>query len=167
MKRTVSELLQPPPCAGCSDHVLIKLRSLELVQGADASCTTPVEGQSLADGYHNVLADRPDATSHVFAQGTITAVEDQAYAGFALWHGGANPVHGALEIGFALPKEAAAKLELLDVSGRVVTSRDLGSLGPGSHRTRLELTRGMGAGIYWVKLSQAGETRTLKCVLMP
>ena len=42
-----------------------------------------------------------------------------------------------------------------------------GSLGPGSHRTRLELTRGMGAGIYWVKLSQAGETRTLKCVLMP
>lgn len=74
-----------------------------------------------------------------------------------------NPVRGDLTIGFALPRSAAARIELIDVHGRRVTSREVGSLGVGRHSVRFEREiANLPAGVYAVKLVQGGRAITRK-----
>src|SRR5437867_5806894 len=49
-----------------------------------------------------------------------------------------NPATGALNVSFTLPNAAPAMLELLDVSGRRIAAREVGSLGAGFHFVRLD-----------------------------
>jgi hypothetical protein len=70
-----------------------------------------------------------------------------------------NPALGALSVSFSLTADQSASLEVLDVSGRRVTQRKVGSLGVGQHLLRLEETSTLGPGIYWVRLKQG--TRAL------
>jgi hypothetical protein len=65
-----------------------------------------------------------------------------------------NPGEGELTVVFALESSAPARLELLDVAGRRVHAREVGSLGPGQHVLRLEQAKGLPAGIYAVRLIQ-------------
>jgi hypothetical protein len=68
-------------------------------------------------------------------------------------------------ISFTLAGSAAATLDLLDLNGRRVLSRDLGSFGPGSHT--LSLDRGaLRPGVYFVRLTQAGTTRSKRIVVL-
>src|SRR5207249_3733346 len=48
-----------------------------------------------------------------------------------------NPAQGALSVAFSLPSAAPATLELLDLGGRRMATRDVGSLGPGRQVLRL------------------------------
>ncbi len=70
-----------------------------------------------------------------------------------------NPVHGGadLAVRLALATEGAASIQVLDIAGRVVTERDLGVLPPGVHDARVSWSRRPEAGIYWVRLVQAGQ----------
>ena len=66
-----------------------------------------------------------------------------------------NPATGGgLHVAFALPNGDAARLELLDVSGRLVLARDVGALGAGRHVVNLAEGRRVRAGVYWVRLTQ-------------
>jgi hypothetical protein len=66
-----------------------------------------------------------------------------------------NPASGrALTVRFTLPSAAPALLELLDVAGRRVASREVGSLGVGSHTTDLNEGGRLAPGIYLVRLTQ-------------
>lgn len=68
----------------------------------------------------------------------------------------ANPASGArLDVAFALPDAGAARLELLDVRGRRVASREVGELGAGNHEVRLEPRHRLAPGVYFVRLVQA------------
>ena len=67
---------------------------------------------------------------------------------------GAIPAHGAPMLECALPDAAPATLEVHDIAGRRIASRDLGSLGAGRHRIALEGR--LPAGVYIAKLTQAG-----------
>ena len=75
-----------------------------------------------------------------------------------------NPASGRdLRVAFALPSGEPARLELLDVSGRLLLARDVGALGAGQHEVNLAEGRGVRTGIYWVRLTQGrnrGTTRT-------
>jgi hypothetical protein len=66
-----------------------------------------------------------------------------------------NPAVGELHVAFTLPREAPASLELLDVSGRQVAAREVGSLGPGRHLVSLEEATRVPPGVYWLRLTQA------------
>jgi hypothetical protein len=78
-----------------------------------------------------------------------------------------NPVSGALHVSFALADRSPATLELLDVAGRLVLSRDVGDLGPGAHRVMLAReAKSLGAGLYFLRLSQRGESRTSRVVML-
>jgi hypothetical protein len=74
-----------------------------------------------------------------------------------------NPVAGgAFEVEFTLPSSAPAALSLLDVSGRRVLEREVGSFGAGPHRLMLTPEAPLAPGIYFLRLSQAGRMHTAR-----
>jgi hypothetical protein len=75
-----------------------------------------------------------------------------------------QPSHGALRVEFALDGTGEATLELVDVTGRRVTVRDLGSLGPGRHA--LDLGVHLPAGIYVVRLTQGARALVRKAIVL-
>jgi hypothetical protein len=67
-----------------------------------------------------------------------------------------NPAVGEPAAAFTLPSGAPARLQLLDVTGRVRLSREVGNLGAGSHL--VGLGGSVPAGIYWLRLTQSGRS---------
>ncbi len=63
---------------------------------------------------------------------------------------------GRMRVEFALPEGSPARLELLDVAGRVLRSTHVGDLGPGRHTLDLSSGRDLRQGIYFLRLRQAG-----------
>jgi len=75
-----------------------------------------------------------------------------------------NPTAGNLVVSFTLPSAAAATLSVIDVSGRKVIERDVGTLGVGSHVVDLRGAE-LAPGVYLIRLSQAGILRSARvCV---
>jgi hypothetical protein len=54
-----------------------------------------------------------------------------------------------------------AKLELLDVGGRRIASRDVGPLGAGRHVVEWAAERRLPPGRYVLRLTQGANTRTM------
>jgi hypothetical protein len=65
-----------------------------------------------------------------------------------------NPASGPLSVSFALPNASPASLEVLDVSGRRILQREVGTMGAGAHVVRLEESSALSPGIYWLRLRQ-------------
>lgn len=74
-----------------------------------------------------------------------------------------HPVVDRLLVSFTLVGEAPARLDLLDVSGRRVLS--LGAAGPGPHQLDLGRARDFPAGVYFLRLTQAGRSIARPVVL--
>jgi hypothetical protein len=89
-----------------------------------------------------------------------TWVEVPAVLSFELAGLRPNPAVGELAVSFTLPSAAPATLALLDVSGRRLIAREVGSLGPGRHLQRLGEGARFAPGIYWLRLTQAGRVLT-------
>jgi hypothetical protein len=73
-----------------------------------------------------------------------------------------NPAVGPLTVSFSLLRIAPARLELLDVSGRIRISRELGTLGPGDYDLPLMESAALPAGLYFVRLTQGAQAATSK-----
>ncbi len=107
--------------------------------------------------------ESPVAT--VIPTGT-TGVEDGPVA-FALDGVRPNPARGrALSVAFALPTAAPAKLELLDVSGRRIAVRDVGALGAGRHTVNLSESGAVPSGLYWARLTQGANQRSVRVAVV-
>ena len=91
-----------------------------------------------------------------------TAGGDGPRLDFALHGVSPIPARGALRVEFSLTDGQPATLELLDVTGRRLSSREVGGLGPGRHR--LELRDDLPAGVYLVRLTQSSRVGTTKAV---
>jgi hypothetical protein len=97
----------------------------------------------------------------------VAAVEGGGPAGLQLRGAWPNPASGRLTIGFTLPNGAPARLELIDLAGRRVLSRDVGALGAGAHQ--LDLSREAAAlrpGVYSIRLTQGGGALTRKVAIV-
>jgi len=81
---------------------------------------------------------------------------------------GANPASGrSLVVDVALPTAAPARLEMLDVMGRVVAERDLGALGTGRHAVDLSAgLRAFAPGVYLVRVTQGGDARVARVTVI-
>lgn len=78
-----------------------------------------------------------------------------------------NPSRGTrLSFALALPDDAPARLELLDVHGRRVATRDVGALGAGRHAVDLAPEAGLGAGVYLARLTHSAQTRIVRAIVM-
>ena len=76
-----------------------------------------------------------------------------------------NPSANRFAVSFLLPSGAPAWLELLDVSGRRVLVREVGSLGAGSHVVNFN-GHSLAAGVYMVRLTQAGRSVSAKAIIL-
>jgi hypothetical protein len=66
-----------------------------------------------------------------------------------------NPsTDGRLRAEFTLHDGSPARLELIDVAGRVLSSRQVGALGPGTHVLDLSEGAAVQPGIYFLRLTQ-------------
>jgi len=72
---------------------------------------------------------------------------------------------GGFRISFSLPSEKVARLTVYNVAGRRVSDHDISHLGRGLHTLTLE-RKGLAAGIYMLKLTQAGHTLTTRAILV-
>lgn len=93
-----------------------------------------------------------------------TWVEVPAGARFALEAPAPNPAVADGLVSFELPSSARATLDVFDVGGRRVESRDVTGLGAGRHVVRIG--RALAPGLYLVRLSQDTERATRRwCVV--
>lgn len=77
-----------------------------------------------------------------------------------------NPARlGQLMVSFVLPDREPARLEVLDVAGRIVASHDVGALGPGAHV--FDASRGVrfSPGVYFLRLVRAERALVKKATL--
>jgi hypothetical protein len=65
-----------------------------------------------------------------------------------------NPARRDAWVSFSLVDESPAKLEVIDVAGRLVRVREVGALGAGNHRLNLAEEGPLQAGVYIVRLTQ-------------
>ena len=77
-----------------------------------------------------------------------------------------NPATDGVTVHFTLPRQAPARLELIDVSGRRVLSREVGGLGAGNHALRLDSEAKIPAGLYFVRLKQGSMEVTARGVVV-
>jgi len=102
--------------------------------------------------------------------GDLTGVVDGDPLAFALHPVSPNPARGsALTVSFTLASAASAagaSLELLDVLGRRIVFRELGSLGSGSHVVQLAEGRSLSPGMYLVRLRQGAITRSTRVTIV-
>lgn len=95
-----------------------------------------------------------------------TWIDVPAAATLALRGPRPNPSSAGLRIDFSLPSRDPARLDVLDIGGRRVLERDVGSLGIGDHSVRLNGPGELDPGVYLVQLRQGRETLTVKAVLI-
>ena len=107
--------------------------------------------------------------SGAFSIETVVGVGDREPAALALSIRGATPnpaAGGRLGVEFTLRDASSARLELMDVAGRLLTSKEVGALGPGIHALDLAEVGGLRPGIYFLRLTQGGsEARARAAVL--
>jgi hypothetical protein len=79
-----------------------------------------------------------------------------------------NPaVAGELTVLFTLPTAEPGRLDLVDVGGRRMMSREVGSLGAGSHSINLSDRGRIPPGIYLVRLSQGAHNLVRRVAVLP
>jgi len=86
-------------------------------------------------------------------------------AAFALESSAPNPAHGELALRFTLPDARPATLSLIDVAGRRVATREVGTLGSGHHVVRFADLARLAPGVYLARLEQAGRRASMRVVI--
>ncbi len=99
-----------------------------------------------------------------FGNERMTAPE----AEFALLGVAPNPATAGadLVVRLSLPERGAATLQVLDIAGRVMTQRNLDSLGPGSHEVKVAWAGRPASGIYWVRLTQRDKSLVTRVTVL-
>jgi PKD domain-containing protein len=116
----------------------------------------------------NVAVSLPTKVAKAGASETSPSDLPEVGVSFALLGVQPNPARVGVDLVIRLslpPAETAAKLQLIDLGGRVVAERDLGALGVGTHDARLEGNSRLSPGVYWVRLSQGAQSVTKRVVL--
>ena len=119
--------------------------------------TTSYDDVGPAGDYYKLSAADVNGNESTFTSlgpGQITGVGQEPLA-FALEGIRPNPTSGLeLAVHFVLAPGVAASLELVDVAGRRIVAREVGSLGEGRHTLNLGAGRHLAPGLYLVRLRQ-------------
>lgn len=99
--------------------------------------------------------------------GSPVGVDGSGGSAFALDAVRPNPARGRhLDIAFSLPTGRHALIELIDLSGRRVSEREVGGMGPGRHTLTLAAGRRLEPGLYWVRLTQGDQRRMTRVTVV-
>ena len=98
------------------------------------------------------------------------ATEGEQAASFALAIRATTPnpaAGGRLRVQLELRDNGAARLDVIDLAGRLIASRDVGRFGPGRHEIDLENGGRMRPGIYFLRLRQGAAEDRSRVVVLP
>jgi hypothetical protein len=110
-------------------------------------------------GYRIVVRDGADERRSAPAWITVPSASVLELSGFV-----PNPTRVPTSIAFALRSAAPARLEIVDVAGRLVLAREVGALGAGRHVVTAPAT--MPPGVYVMRLVQGGRSVSVRgCVI--
>ena len=99
--------------------------------------------------------------------GDVVSVPADASLGLAIDPVRPNPsARGQLVVHFTLATPAPALLELLDVAGRRMTAREVGSLGTGRHALVLGRGGDLPPGLYFLRLTLGARSVSAKAVVV-
>jgi len=119
---------------------------------AVAAGNTAFYGSGLDDGFS--IANLP-----------TTDVPSAPRVAFALEGALPNPARGGrFRIGFTLPSNESARLEVIDVTGRRARICSVGALGAGRHV--VDLSDGLKPGLYFLRLTQGTRTLATRATLI-
>ena len=163
--------------SGASDFATFRLykgsaAGFALAPGSLVTATTDTGYVDVgaAGSYYKLTAVDRNGNESAFAlvgPAQTTSVGPGPAVAFALEGARPNPARGlTLAVAFSLPTAQPANLELLDVMGRVVARRAVGSLGVGRHVLNLSDGRAIAPGLYQVRLSQGGDARVRRVVVI-
>jgi hypothetical protein len=107
-----------------------------------------------ANDRHRPLAGRLSASPHSIAGLSLQGVQP-------------SPGSAIRAVRFSLADGSPASLDLFDVAGRKVISREVGSLGAGAHELQLDPGLHLAPGVYALRLCQSGRQLTTRVVLAP
>lgn len=119
----------------------------------------------MADGSGGAIATWFDTRRYTDAPLDVPTIPRREIV-FALYGLRPSPAVGPVRVAFALPDGKPARLELLDVAGRRILEREVGSMGPGRHVVELRGRGQLHAGIYLLRLSRAGRSLTTTAVVL-
>jgi len=125
--------------------------------------TTAYDVQAHGEWYYKVSAVDLHANESGFSALAPLVPTGAGLPGAALSLDGVRPnpsVNGRLSISFSLAGGSGARLEVVDVAGRRLVSRDLTSLGPGGHVLTIGDGKPLASGVYFVRLIE--DQRTLE-----
>ena len=127
--------------------------------------TDPIDGAATRVGYRLGMVEAGVET--FYGETWVDVPAHDAALAFALEGVRPNPSRGeGLTVAFTLPTAASARLELLDVSGRRVAEREVGSLGAGPHALDLSEGRRLTPGLYLLRLTQGTNTRVTRVAVL-
>jgi hypothetical protein len=100
-----------------------------------------------------------------------TDVRGESNAALVLEAPRPNPAHGSVAVRFALPRAGTAEVAILDPAGRRVRTLARSVHAAGAHSLTWNGTDEAGgvarAGLYWLRLSWAGQTRVQRLAWLP
>jgi len=76
-----------------------------------------------------------------------------------------NPAGAGAVLNLTLATDAPASLEVWTVTGRLVSRRDLGAMGAGSHAVDLSETRTLPNGVYFVRILQSSRSSGTRVIV--
>ena len=77
-----------------------------------------------------------------------------------------SPARNGIVVEFSLPDGAAARLDVMDVLGRRVLTRDLSTMGAGDHTLALAAPGSLAPGVYLVRLQHGQDRRVTRVALL-
>jgi hypothetical protein len=77
-----------------------------------------------------------------------------------------NPARRDAWVTFSLPNAAPATLSLLDIAGRMIREREVGSFGAGTHQLNLVENGALEPGLYLVRVTQGGSSETSRLTVV-
>jgi len=113
--------------------------------------------------YHYRLGVQRSGSEVFFGEAQVIVPDSPRFALERAWP---NPASTEINVGFALDSGAPATLSVIDVGGRRVLSRTVGSLGPGRHVLTFDTAGKLPAGVYLVRLEQAGHRQSKRVSVM-
>ena len=77
-----------------------------------------------------------------------------------------NPSSGKPQIRFTLTSSRPAKLQLLDIAGRLLMTREIQAPTPGNHQLTVTTPHGLEPGVYFISVRQDGKVVTRRGVVV-
>jgi len=135
--------------SGCEDYGACGVNAFAMLLEADGPATAPILPTT------SVAADAPPSATQYSGMGS-------AKLKFAI--GSRGGAHAMLF--FSLPDMSPASLEVFDLQGRRLWSRDLSGLAAGDHEARVDAEAWIPSGVYLARLTQGHRIATTRMAVI-